>query len=333
MGESLFILNFDEAVHVMEAFKRIKQNKGYQYLLVKLAAFLILAFCCDFIIGSIFKYFYFKQTSGWDFRTKYSIEDTKADILIFGASRAQQQYNPVYFEERLHESCYNVGRDGEPIFYYYGILKSVLKRYNPKIILLDIENGIFTETQSSYDRLAVLLPFYKTHPEMRSVIELKSPFEKLKLQSMIYPYNSLLFKTAIGNTEFNKNRNEDIKGYVPLTGSLDEAIRTVDLSKRYAVDTNKVNIYKSFINECIGANIKLYIVCSPYFIHSIGTDTSMSIAKKIAAEKNIDFIDFSQDTIFTSNSKLFDDTVHVNVTGSKIFSNNLIDSILARNQN
>jgi hypothetical protein len=316
----------------MEAFNKVKQQRGYQYLLIKLAVFLLLVFCCDFAIGKVFSYFYFRQTSGWEYRTKYSVEDTKADILIFGASRAQQQYNPVYFEERLHQSCYNVGRDGEPIFYYYGVLKAVLKRYTPKTIILDIENGVFAEAQSSYDRLSVLLPFYKTHPEMRQVIGLKSPYEKLKLQSAIYPYNSLLFKTAIGNMDFNKKRNEDIQGYVPLTGELDEAIRMVDFTHGYAIDTNKINIYRSFINDCIAAKIQLYIVCSPYFINAKGADTSMVVAKKIASEKQLTFIDFSRDSLFLRNSKLFDDTVHVNVSGSKIFSNNLIDSIVAKSK-
>ena len=317
---------------MIKTFKNLTIKKGYSYLLLKLTAFLLMAFIFDFIVGSLFSYLYFKQTSGWEFRTKYSVEDTKADILIFGASRAQQQYNPIFFEERLLQTCYNVGRDGQPIFYYYGVLNAVLKRYTPKMILMDIENGVFSQSQSSYDRVAVLLPFYKTHPEMRSVIELKSPFEKIKLQSAIYPYNSLLFKIAIGNTEFNKNRNKDIKGYVPLTGALDEPIRTVDFSKQYSIDTNKINIYRSFIKDCKQANVKLYIICSPYFINAIGTDTSITIAKEIARVNNVDFIDFSKDDFFLNNSKLFDDTVHVNETGSKIFSNKLIDTLIFKNK-
>src|SRR6185295_16976290 len=98
---------------MIKAFKNISIKKGYYYLILKISAFLMIAFVFDFIIGSLFNYFYFRQTSGWEYRTKYSIEDTKAGILIFGASRAQQQYNPLFFEERLHQTCYNVGRDGE----------------------------------------------------------------------------------------------------------------------------------------------------------------------------------------------------------------------------
>lgn len=310
--------------------KNIANKKGYLYLGLKLVAFIFILFIADWAIGGIFNHFYFKQSSGWEYRTKYSIEDTKADILIFGASRAQQQYNPVFFEERLHQSCYNVGRDGEPVFYYYGVLKGILSRYKPKMIILDVENGIFMDSQSSYDRISVLLPFYKSHPEMQKLIEMRSPYEKFKLLSKIYPYNSLLFKIAIGNTEFNKNRNEDIKGYVPLTGALNEPIRTVDFSKQYTIDSNKVNLYRSFLDECKKANIKLYLVCSPYYIHAVGADTSMLLAKEIAASQNIDFLDFSKDEHFLKNPSFFDDTVHVNSGGAKIFSNKLIDSILLK---
>ena len=74
------------------------------------------------------------------------------------------------------------------------------------------------------------------------------------------------------------------------------------------------------------------LFCSPYFINAIGADASMVSAKAIAKEKNIDFIDFAKDEFFLNNSKLFDDTVHVNMAGSKIFSNRVIDSILVKSK-
>ena len=315
---------------MIQSLKKISQKNGYLYLFIKLAAFLLLAFFFDFLIGGVFHKFYFRQTSGWEYRTKYSIEDTKADILIFGASRAQQQYNPLYFEERMHQTCYNVGRDGEPIFYYYAVLKGILSRHLPKMIILDIENGVFRESESSYDRISILLPFYKSHPEMRSIIELRSPYEKLKLQSRLYPYNSMLLKIVKGNIESEGKQKEDINGYLPLLRSLNESPRTVDLSKPYNLDSNKLNCYKAFINDCIKANIKLYIVNSPYYFNSIGKDTSMEIAKYIAYKTPIKFIDFSKNDFFLKSPHLFDDTVHVNLAGSKIFTNIVIDSIISQ---
>ena len=315
------------------SFKNLLVNKGYKYLVLKLVIFFMIVFIADFFIGKLFSYFYFKQTSGWEYRTKYSVEDTKADILIFGASRAQQQYNPIFFEDKLNQSSYNVGRDGESIFYQYAILKAILKRYSPKMIILDIENKEFLSSQGSYDRLSALLPFYSHHPEMRPIIQLKSPYEKFKLLSKVYPYNSMVFKIAIGNTQLIKKNEEDIKGYLPLTRELDEPIRTHNLSEKYDIDSIKVNCYKAFIADCIEANVKLYLVCSPYFINTVGSDSSMTIGKEIAKANNIHFFDFSKDELFLKNSKLFDDTVHVNVSGSKIFSNQLIDSLIANNKN
>ena len=116
MVESSFIFNFKTIGMI-----KLSDNNN-RYLLLKIAAFGVLAFVIDFIVGGILSHFYLKQKSGWEYKTKYSIEETKADILIFGASRAQQQYNPLFFEERLYQSSYNVGRDGEPIFYHYGVL-------------------------------------------------------------------------------------------------------------------------------------------------------------------------------------------------------------------
>ncbi len=302
-------------------FKQSNNNKkSIGYFLRKALLFLALVVAADFIIGSVLKHFYQRQASGWDYRTKYSVEDSKADILIFGASRAQQQYNPLYLQDSLNMSCYNVGRDGMPFFYHYALLQAVLKRYIPKMIILDCEYGTLKYNEGNYDRLSTLLPFYNDHPEMQPIIELKGPFEKYKLLSKIYPYNSLLFKIGVGNLHSNKKRHEDINGYVELTHSLDEPMRSVDYTVKYPLDSVKVNMLYSFIAQCKERNIKLFFVCPPYYINGIGTDYSIDETKKIAAAKNIPFLDYAKDPQFTSNSKLFDDTVHVNSEGSKIFS-------------
>ena len=326
MVVNLYIFNFN--IIMVQLLKNITKKNNYLAVALKLGVFLIIAFICDIALGGLLKNFYFKQKSGWEFRTKYSIETTNADILIFGASRAQQQYNPIFFEERMLQSCYNVGRDGEPIFYYYALLKSILKRHSPKIVILDIENGVFKESQSSYDKLSILLPFYKDHPEIRPIIDMRSRFERLKLLSNVYPYNSLLFKIAFGN--LNTKKSDDIKGYVPLKRLWNEPLRTVDLSIQYKLDTNKIKFFKAFINDCNKAHVKLYMVCSPYYLRLLGTDSSMILAKRIAYEANINFIDFSRDESFLVNPKLFDDPVHVNTVGSKIFCNKLIDTLKYR---
>lgn len=295
-------------------------NKHWRYLLLQVALFILLVAAADRIMGSVFRYFYNRQSSGWEYGTRYSIEETKADVLIFGASRAQQQYIPTFIEDSMQLTCYNVGRDGTPFFYHYAVLQAVLKRYTPKMIILDCEYAALRKTASSYERLSPLLPLYNDHPEMQSIIELRSPFEKYKFISHIYPYNSMLFKIGVANLESNKIKQQDIKGYVAMKGSLNEPLKTIDQTAIYELDSIKVNMLDSFIAQCRQRNIALYFVCPPYYMNNIGTDYSFGVTKQKAAENKIDFIDYSKDSLFLKSPQLFDDTVHVNLNGAKIFS-------------
>ena len=133
---------------------------------MKMLASGIFLFFIDYVIGNVLKTFYFKQESGLQYRTTYSIDKTTADVLIFGSSTANHNYEPNAFEKGLGMSFYNAGADGSSIFYDYGILRAVLKRYKPKIAILSFEASEFFEYQNSYDELSALLPYYEDHPEI-----------------------------------------------------------------------------------------------------------------------------------------------------------------------
>ena len=311
---------------IKSSIYKIKKNPT-KYFFFKLVIFFSIVFILDYSIGNVLNYFYFKQESGLQYRTTYSIEKTTADILIFGSSRANHHYDPDVFEKRLNLSYYNVGRDGNFILYHSAVLKGVLKRYSPKIVILDFIDDEFRKNQQNYDRLSSLLPYYRMHPEMRSIIELKSKFEKLKMLSCIYPYNSSMLTIAVGNTEFNKKRRGDIQGYVPLTKVWNRTIQIDSISTNYETDTIKIRAYKTFIHNCIQSKVKLYIVCSPYFINSNHTEHSVRIGQEIAKRNNVEFLDFSKDSTFINNSTLFADISHLNEVGAKLFSNKIIDKI------
>ncbi len=325
----------------MGLIKKIKE-KGIPVFLVKSFVFLAILVILDFSMGSILRYFYFKQESGLLYRTTYSLDSTRAEFLILGSSTANHHYDSRIFEKRLGISTYNTGRDANTIFYNYAIFQSILKRYKPKIVILDFNVEEFKVNPDNYDRISSLLPYYKGHPEIHSIIELKSPYEKYKLLSKIYPFNSLLFTIAVGTTDFNKSRKQinDEKGYVPLTHIWKEKISIDTNTIEYKIDTNKVNILKSFIEECKNDNIQLYIIISPRFIKYFGNDLSVELVQKISDKSSIPFYDYSRDTLFWKHREYFADRVHLNNVGAVIFSNKVIDTILQskeyqriRNQN
>ena len=198
----------------------LKVSKRNQYLAfaLKVVRLLVIVLGLDFLVGTTLKYFYFNQKYGRQYRAYYTIEKTNADILIFGSSRAFNHYRPDVFESRLKQTCYNSGSPGQFLLYDYATLKAILKRYTPKLIILDLmPESLAVEDLSSntYDRLSFLLPYYKQHREMRPVLDLKSPNEKLKLFSSIYPFNSSLIYTTAGflNLEKFKQLNATDRGY------------------------------------------------------------------------------------------------------------------------
>lgn len=281
----------------------------------------------DYSLGTLLDYYYFKQKSGWLYRTTYALNETKADLIVIGSSRANHHYHPGIIKQRLKLTYYNAGRDGSYLFYHYAVLKGILKRYKPKIIILDFGITEFVKNQESYDRISYLLPYYKTHPEIRSIIELKSSAEKLKLISKIYPFNSSLVTIIAGNPAFHMTKDGDKEGYIPLYHSWNEPLISYNSSERYEFDTTQVRIYKLLIQDCINAGVKLYVVASPYFHKSKSADCSIVEGKRIADLYNIPFIDFSGNEYFTARPQLFDDSYHLNDQGARIFSGMLMDTI------
>lgn len=307
----------------------VKKN-SYKYFFFKLAILFAIVFIFDFVIGNILSYYYFKQQSGPGYQTTYAIDSTKADLLIFGSSRANHHYQTGIFENGTGLSYYNVGRDGESIFYHYAILKAVLKRYTPKMIVLDFTNGDLAKDQNSYDRISSLLPYYPNHPEILPIIELKSPYEKIKLLSHIYPNNSLMLTIAARNITFSGKKREDNNGYIPISKVWNHSIQNDNTPIIYEIDSTKIKVYTSFIQDCINSKVSLYIVCSPYFLKFTHQNYSVKLAKEIAKKYNVPFFDYSQDSTFYNHSKLFADVAHLNKDGAKIFSESVIDSIISK---
>ncbi len=310
-----------------------KENKRPRFL-VRLLLFIAIIFILDFSIGSLLKYLYFKQDSGLLYRTTYALDSTRAAFLIFGSSTANHHYVPDILSQKLQMSCYNTGRDGNTIFYSYAVFQSILKRYIPEQIILDINDLEFMKDEKSYERISSLLPYYDKHPEIRSIIQLKSPLEKFKLISKIYPFNSLLFTIGAGNADFNKEREyvNDHNGYIPLEYVWKGALVVDSFKMNYQLDTIKRNIFESFISKCRDFNIHLTIIRSPEYKKQKFEDSTIKIVKRISDQYNIPFYNYTNDSFFLKHRELFYNPGHLNDSGAKIFTEMIADRIRKTNK-
>jgi hypothetical protein len=219
-----------------------------------------------------------------------------------------------------------VGSPGQGVLFDYALLKSVLKRYTPRLIILDVNLREFKYSKDYYDKLSFLLPFYKEHEEIRPIVDLKSPMEKYKLWSSIYAFNSSFLIIVGGNSSYYKKRYTDVDGYKPLTRVWDKPMEDWDWYE-YKFDTVKINMFKAFVDDCQKAGTRLIIVSSPRYIIFHQKEESIALIEKIAREKKVDFLDFINDTTFTNHREYFDDAAHLNTQGSEFYTNLIVDKL------
>jgi lysophospholipase L1-like esterase len=164
---------------------------------------------------------------------------------------------------------------------------------------------------------------------------LRGPFEKIKLLSAIYPYNSNILNIIGFNTKAAVLRNS-FDGFVPLNEIMNEnmlkedppVINQIIPGKNSAVDPNMISSLENIIHICKDKNINLFIVNSPVF-HKINEINDQfpeitKISMNIIHYNNVNFWDFSDDPAFAGHIELFADKAHLNATGAKIFSNMVV---------
>jgi hypothetical protein len=304
------------------------QLADFKRFCIQLFLFALIVFIADQIAGRALQWLYFKQNHGFLYKTTYTFNKVNTPVLIIGSSRANHHYYPGIFEDSLKLKCFNSGLDGGHIFYYDAVLKCVLKRYTPKIIVLDLLPQELEYNPEDYDHLSVLLPYYSTHPEIRDLILLRDKYEQIKLFSAIYPFNSLIIPSLTGSLDLHHKGADEtkLKGFDPGYNSvLKEKLKAAYYKND--IDTITVNTLQYFIKECSYRKIKLFMVVSPVFINHKNESKSISIAKIMANRYRFKLWDYSKDPYFLKHPELFNDIAHLNPTGAKIFSELIAGSI------
>ena len=105
---------------------------------IKILVFLAIMFILDRGFGLAMKYLQDHAKGGYVGHHNYILHQANEDILIFGSSRAIHHYNPQIIEDSLGMSCYNCGQDGNGIVLFYGWWQMIKERYQPKMIVYDV---------------------------------------------------------------------------------------------------------------------------------------------------------------------------------------------------
>ena len=255
------------------------------------------------------------------------------DILVFGSSRAHSHYDTPFLSDTLGLDVYNAGYDGNGIIFSYGIFELIVERYHPKLIIYDVEPAfdinVYNPDHSNRRYLNMLKPYYK-HNSVAGIIKEITLEEWLVVHSGMIRYNSKLLSAIL---DFYTGNNRFKKGYKPLQGvyappsSITKDNRT-EYPLANQIDTIKLKYVRSFLSKAQTLNIPIILVASPKF--EAKSSSVFKPIKNICSEYNIPFVDCYTDSIISHNNNYFNDPMHMNKNGARMFSKVIVNEM--RNQ-
>jgi hypothetical protein len=286
----------------------------------RLLIFIFIVFISDRIIGIILNNLYNLTNDYSISKLRYTLDSTNQDVLIFGSSRAMNQFDPGVIEKNLNMSTYNCGLAGQGLQLSWVQLIETLKRYKPKLVVVDISPNILLDP-SSEEKLKVLLPYYKRDTAIYNLVTSYKFFEKIKLISTIYPYNSNIASIIRGCFKLN---SDSLDGFVPIFRQLD----TSDLHKKLDLEyisseipNEKFYYFEQMISLCNRENIKMIAIVSPFYKMNKNMEAMVrQIKENCYRFDNLIFLDYSRYLEITDRIDFFYDNLHLNYQGAKFYS-------------
>lgn len=291
--------------------------------LFKTLLFFTILFCIDRGVGLLFSYLNSHSKGGETERFFSICNNIDADILVFGSSRAIHHYNPLIIQDSLGGSCYNCGESGNGIVLFYGIWELIRERYNPKVVIYDVNPDydlVVGENNQKY--LGQLKPYYDRKGVSQLFYEVSSE-EKYKMCSYMYRYNTKFLSIL---ADYLHPFSANIKGFIPIKNEMD-LMKTTNEGKEYhpkiVFDSLKVHYFEEMMRN--SKETQWVFVASPYWYgrDSLWYKPIIDMSKKYG----VPFIDYSRDKKYVHNNAFFSDGSHLNELGANEFTSDLMNRI------
>lgn len=293
--------------------------------LIKGLIVLVIVIAADYLFGFFYKsYLENLPNSGLSQTDSYfAINKEAADVIVLGASNAKRGYNPEVFEQYGILDMYNAALDGNDMIYHLAVLKSMMERRCPSIVILDIYESCLSG--SWLDHLKSHKHMYWDNINIRDMLNNSGVdyYMRAKAFSSLYIYNSTL--TWVFRANMLGNQKKNLRGFDPLKGNKDTNMKLQYNTWNGQINEKELNAFHDILSICRLNGIKLYICMAPTFSE---TDASFSnyIRKEIEGETAA-FIDYSNNDYFLTHKELFFDISHLNIDGANEYSRRIAEII------
>jgi hypothetical protein len=262
----------------------------------------------------------------------YAMKQSDHQVLIFGSSRARHHVDPDVIEEELGQTAFNLGANGQGIYYQLMMASLVLEsptgrasaaKAGSKVVILVALVDDLSEELS--DRARVLAPYADEDATVDSVLSSEVRHGRLKLMSRSYRFNSLLL-SMIDNT--TKSVSVGFNGFEPLGGAMvsppvgrDHVASSPVRSK---VQEAALRAYSRFIELASQRGRQVVVLVGPRLRGAPMSDReriSIDRIGRTTLEAGAIFLPMTEDEfpVFLDPG-LYRDAAHLNGTGAELFS-------------
>lgn len=290
--------------------------------LINIICFCVLLIVVDRCVVFCLDYLRENAKGGGTKNQYYMANESVDDVVIFGSSRANHHYVPQIIEDSLELTCFNMGQDGNGIVLMYGRYQMLLERYNPKLIIYDVESvfdfSIFYDNIRYLDKLK---EFYDKGCIRQEFVELAGWKEQMKMMFKMYRNNSKVIAVVGDNIVQRKFHN----GYRPLYGVVTDSTKYeyefVD-SINWELDSVKLSLFERFVCDVKEREIPLVMFVSPIYARSARVDYVE--AEKICAKYDVPFYYLMEMDGIADDYTMFQDRTHMNNTGAEKYTREII---------
>lgn len=282
---------------------------------------------------------YMKKPENVDLRNItgfYAEEKNTLDMVYIGGSAAFVYWQPLKAYEEYGIASYNFATNSIQVELYKYMIKEVMKRQNPKLLVLDARGFQYRDydlkpKEASYRNVLTGTPLNKDKIEF---IENNIP-KYLKEETTSYKHDLFLYHTVLENRNFenifnmifNKNKN-DLKGFyfVPNAKRMKKLRFRTD--KVTSPSWTTINILNDLLEYLNTLDIEVLFIVSPY-IEMEEEKEIFNCIELIIEKAGYNFVDSNE---YYKDMKIdydtdFYDYNHMNIYGSDKYTEFLSEYI------
>ena len=259
-----------------------------------------------------------------------------SDIVINGSSKAWVQVNTAIIEERFKTTAYNIGLDAFG-FNMQHCRHRLLLKYNksPKLIIHVVDVNMFDDDSVLYNKNQ-FLPYLNNdiiNHQIQSydglnLFDKNIPFYRyVGEQATLKHASKILLRPDLNQPDKYRGFAGQHLGWTDDYANARKQYPDGILVQVYPV---YVNLFKSYIADCIRRKIKIVVVYSPEFKAGQNFQRNsgdvLQLIENIASEYGIPFLNFRSDRNLEARKYYYNNN-HLNAEGADIFTNLLCDKL------